>query len=101
MKRSESFDAYLSKQLENIKFAQGYILDLMEGADGLSLEEALRTTIRQMGVKEFCERVKMRKQNVNDFLSEQRKLKRETLDEFLKPFGLRTKVIVEKAPRVG
>ena len=97
MKRSRSFDAYLSKQLENIAFAQGYILDLMEGEDGLSLEEALRTTIRQMGVKEFCERAQMRKQNVNDFLTEQRNLKRETIDAFLKPFGLRTRIIVEKA----
>ena len=97
MKRSSSFDAYLSKQLENIAFAQGYILDLMEGEDGLSLEEALRTTIRQMGVKEFCERAQMRKQNVNDFLTEQRNLKRETIDAFLKPFGLRTRIIVEKA----
>ncbi len=97
MKRSSSFDAYLSKQLEDIAFAQGYILDLMEGEDGLSLEEALRTTIRQMGVKEFCERAQMRKQNVNDFLTEQRNLKRETIDAFLKPFGLRTRIIVEKA----
>ena len=97
MKRSSSFDVYLSKQLEDITFAQGYILDLMEGEDGLSLEEALRTTIRQMGVKEFCERAQMRKQNVNDFLAEQRNLKRETIDAFLKPFGLRTRIIVEKA----
>ena len=97
MKRSSSFDAYLSQQLENIEFAQGYILDLMEGDDGLSLEEALRITIRQMGVKEFCERTQMRKQNVNDFLVEQRNLKRETLDAFLKPFGLKTRLVVEKA----
>lgn len=97
MKRSSSFDAYLSKQLEDIAFAQGYILDLIEGEDGLSLEEALRTTIRQMGVKEFCERTQMRKQNVNDFLNETRKLKRETLDAFLRPFGLRTRIVVEKA----
>jgi hypothetical protein len=97
MKRNSSFDAYLSKQLEDIAFAQGYVLDLMEGEDGLTLEEALRTTIRQMGVKEFCERAEMRKQNVNDFLNETRKLKRETLDAFLKPFGLRTRIIAEKA----
>jgi DNA-binding phage protein len=97
MRRNSSFDAYLSQQLENIKFAQGYLLNLIEGEEGLSLEEALRVTIRQMGVKEFCERTQMRKQNVNDFLSEKRNLKRETLDAFLKPFGLRTRVIVEKA----
>ncbi len=97
MKRSSSFDAYLSKQLEDIAFAQGYVLDLMEGEDGLSLEDALRITIRQMGVKEFCERAEMRKQNVNDFLNETRKLKRETLDAFLKPFGLRTRIVAEKA----
>ena len=83
--------------MEDIGFAQGYILDLMEGEDGFSLEEALRTTIRQMGVKEFCERTQMRKQNVNDFLTEQRNLKGETLDTFLKPFGLRTRIVVEKA----
>ena len=97
MKRNSSFDSYLSQQLENIKFAQGYMMDLIDGDDGLSLEEALRTTIRQMGVKEFCKRAEMRKQNVNDFLVGQRKLKRETLDAFLKPFGLKTRLVVAKA----
>ena len=97
MKRSNSFDSYLSGQLENRAFAQGFVLDLMEGKDGLSLEEALRTTIRMMGIKEFCERAQLRKQNVNDFLNGSRTLKKETIDSFLKPFGLRTRIVVEKA----
>ena len=63
----------------------------------LLLEEALHLTIEAMGVKEFCELSGLLKSNVNDFLKGRRKLKPETLGAFLEPFGLRTRVIVEKA----
>ena len=97
MYRNSSFDQDLSAKLQDPEFAQGYILTLIEGEEGLPLEEALRQTIERMGVTEFCERSKMRKQNVNELVKGKRRPKPESLDAFLKPFRLRTKVIVEKA----
>ena len=97
MYRNSEFNEDLSNELRSPKFAQGFLLDLMEGEEGLSVEDALRQTIARMGVKEFCDRSGLRKQNVNDFIQGRRKLKPETLDAFLKPFRLKTRVVVEKA----
>ncbi|MBI3534456.1 MAG: hypothetical protein HY072_03075 [Deltaproteobacteria bacterium] len=97
MYRNSLFDQDLSKKLQDPKFSKGFILNLMEGDDGLTLQEALRQTIERMGVKEFCKYSSMRKQNVNDFVKGRRKLKLETLDEFLKPFHLKTTLILEEA----
>ncbi|MFL5813958.1 MAG: DNA-binding protein [Bdellovibrionia bacterium] len=97
MYRNNSYDEDLAKDLRDPEFAQGFLLDLIEGKDGLELDEALRLTIQKMGVVEFCSRAKMSKQNVNSFLKAKRNVKPETLDALLKPFGLRTKLVVEKA----
>ena len=97
MYRNSSYDEDLSKELLNSEFAQGFLLTLMEGEEGLSLAAALRHTIERMGVKELCTKAKMRMQNVNDFIKGRRKPKPDSLDAFLKPFGLRTRIVVEKA----
>ena len=55
----------------------------------MSVEDSLRFTIRRMGVAEFSRLAKEKKQNVDKFLSGERNLKRETLDKYLEPFGLR------------
>jgi DNA-binding phage protein len=97
MYRNSSYDEDLAKELRDLEFAQGFLVDLIEGKDGLELEEALRLTIQKMGVVEFCSRAKMSKQNVNSFLKSKRNVKPETLDALLKPFGLKTKIGVERA----
>jgi DNA-binding phage protein len=97
MYRNKSYDKDLSVKLQDREFAQGFFLTLMEGDEGLSLEDALRTTIQRMGVKEFCEKTDTRIQNINDFLKKRRKLKPDTLDAFLKPLGLKLKWSVERA----
>lgn len=97
MYRNSSYDEDLSAKLRDRKYAQEFFLTLMEGEEGLSLEDALRTVIQSMGVKEFCTKTHTRMQNVNDFLKKKRKLKPESLDALLKPFGLKLKLMVEKA----
>ena len=97
MYRNSSYDEDLARELQDFEFAQGFLLTLMEGEEGLSLEKALRHTIQRMGIKEFCELAQIPMPNVMEFLSGKRKLKPETLDRYLHPFGLRTRVIVEKA----
>ena len=97
MYRNNSYEEDLAKSLRNRVAAQAFLLGLMEGEDGLDLESALKHTIKRMGVKEFCERAGVAMPNVMNFIRGKRKLKPESLDVFLKPFGLRTKIVVEKA----
>jgi hypothetical protein len=97
MYRNNSYEANLAKELQNPKAAQVFLLALMEGDDGLSVEEALKHTIRRMGVKEFSVRARVAMPNVMNFLRGQRKLKPESLDVFLKPFRLRTRLVLERA----
>ena len=69
----------------------------MEGEEALSAEDALRETISRMGVKEFSELAGVAPSNVVDFLRGKRNPKPETLDTYLRPFGLKTKIVLEKA----
>lgn len=97
MYRNSSYEESLAKELKDREFAQGFILDLLKGPDGLTIEQALRHTIQRMGVAEYCARTKKTKQYVNNFLTSKRPIKPETLDAFLKPFGLRIRLVAEKA----
>lgn len=96
MRRTSDFNAEMSERLSRSKkFRQSYILDYIEN-DGLSVEDALRQTIGDMGVNEFSDLSSLPKQLISSFRSGNRKLKPESLDAFLEPFGLKTKIIVEK-----
>lgn len=54
MRRTRNYDEDLSNQLRDPEFAKAFILGLMEGDEGMSLENALRHTIEVMGIKKFC-----------------------------------------------
>jgi DNA-binding phage protein len=97
MRRTDNYDHELSEKLQNMRFAQAYIEALMEDEDGLSVEDALRHTIERMGVKEFSEAAGVPSPNVQEFLKGKRKLKPETLDMYLRPFGLKTRIVLERA----
>ena len=57
--------------------------------------EALKFTIRKMGLKEFCEISGLSKQNLNKFLNSQFP-KKNTIDGLLAHFGLKSELIVKK-----
>lgn len=97
MNRNKSYDAELSEKLQKVKFAQGYITALMDGDEGLSVEMALKHTIERMGIKEFVKLAKIPQPNVSEFLKGKRKLKPETINDYLKPFKLKAKLVLEKA----
>ena len=96
MYRNKSFDENLSRELKNIKFAREFLISLMEGKESYSLEEALRIVISKMGIKEYCDLAKVALPNIVNFIKGKRRPKPETLDFLLKPFGLKTKIILEK-----
>lgn len=65
-----------------------------DGVEPLPLFDALKIAIGRMGVTEFAELVRMERSSVSRILSQSTIPKVETLDRFLKPFGLRVKLDV-------
>lgn len=97
MRRTKNYNEELSLRLQKPSYAQKFITALMEGEEGLSAEDALRHTIQIMGVKEFSKLTSVPSSNIVAFLKGRRNLKPETLDELLRPFNLRTRIVFEKA----
>jgi DNA-binding phage protein len=97
MFRSNAYDEKISDKLHNPEFAQEYLLGLVNDKDeSLDIEDALRFTIKRMGVTEFANLVQESKSNVGNFLNGSRKLKEDTLNKYLAPFGLKIKKILEE-----
>lgn len=91
MHRSNSFNERFSKEIRKPKYARAFILELLENKDEpMQLEEALRLVARKMGTTDFADLVGERVQNIHGFIEGNRHPKRETLDKFLRPFGLQT-----------
>ncbi|MCB9027136.1 MAG: hypothetical protein H6625_12505 [Bdellovibrionaceae bacterium] len=93
--RTESFDAYLSEQLQNPEMAKEFLLSSMEGEDSLNLIDALKRTISCMGIKEFSEISGIHRHSISRMLSQDDIPKIETLNNYLAPFHLRVKIQVE------
>ena len=70
-------------------------LDLIEGDDGLSPLDALRHTIRRMGVKEFSEAAKVPYESVCRMLESDSIPKIATLNRYFAFFGLKVKIVLE------
>jgi DNA-binding phage protein len=97
MHRSNSYNERFSRDIRNPKYARKYIQELLENQDNpLSVEEVLRLIATKMGMTEFAEFVGERVQNINKFIKGERYPKRETLDKFLRPFGLETVLSVKE-----
>ena len=81
MYRSNSYDEDFSKDMQDPVARREYLLALIHDEDEpMSVEEALRFTIRRMGTVEFADLAGEKKQNV---------------DKYLEPFGLRTVIDVK------
>ncbi len=97
--RTKNFDEYLSEQLQDYDYRREYLLQLMTTVDdeeGLSLFDALKETVNTMGVTEFSDLVGMERSGISRLLSQEHLPKVETLDRLLVPFGLKTRIGVEK-----
>lgn len=95
MNRDSSYDKKLANELQNREFAKDFLIGLMEGEEGLSPIEALKHTIRRMGIKEFAEFSGIPEKSISRMLHSDLTPKVDTLDEYLAPFGLRTKITLE------
>ena len=98
MYRNNAYDEDLAKEFADVDFAQEYLLSLVNDKDEpMTIEEALRFTIPRIGVSEFAKKIGKSKSDVDKFLREERKPKPETLEEYLKPFHLKARMVLEKA----
>ena len=96
MFRNSSYDRILAKELQDPEFAKEFLMGLMEGEEGLLLLDSLKHTIRRMGIKEFAEMSGIPQKSISRMLHCETIPKIETLDEYLAPFGLRTKIGLEE-----
>ena len=93
MKRASSFDLKFSQDIRDPEFAQSYFTSLVDDPDEpLSVADALRLTIKQMGITDFANLVGVSPPTIHEFAHSKLSPKPETLDRFLKPFGLKTKI---------
>jgi len=96
MHRSNSYNERFSNEIQNPKYARAYISELLSNPDEpMTLEEVLRLIAKKMGTTEFAEFVGERVQNIDKFIKGHRHPKRETLDKYLRPFGLETFLTVK------
>ena len=98
MYRTSSYDEDVCRNMRDPEFARGYFLLQMNFPDEepMTIEQTLIWVIKRMGTTDFANLIGERKQTIDKFLKGERKPKRETLDKFLKPFGLRTVLSVEE-----
>ena len=70
--RHKSYDSVLAQKFENPKYAQLYLINIIK-KEKLHLDEALRETIKAMGLKSFSDKSGLSIQAVSDFVAERQK----------------------------
>ena len=93
--RNKSYDEVLAGKFENLEYAQGYLLDIVEN-EGLSVDEALRETIKAMGLQNFADKSELSIQGVSDFVAKRHKWSSDKLSKTIgKVFKLKVKLTIE------
>jgi len=93
--RNKSYDEVLAKKFENRDYAKGYLLNIVE-SEGLSVEEALRETIKAMGLQSFSDKSELSIQAVSDFVSKRQKWSTDKLTKHIaEVFNLKVKLALE------
>ena len=81
--RNKNYDEVLAKKFKNQAYAQGYLINIIK-QEKLSVEEALRETIKAMGLKNFADKSGLSIQAVSDFVSKRNKWSMEKLVTHIK-----------------
>ena len=96
MHRTDGYDKMASETLMKSQAArQEFLLSLINDHD-MEPEEALKEAILTMGQTEFSTLVDMSVGRIGDFIKGRRKLKYESFNALLHPFGLQAKIVLEK-----
>jgi hypothetical protein len=93
--RNKSYNEILASKFENLEYAQGYLLNIVESEE-LSIEEALRETIKAMGLQNFADKAELSIQGVSDFVSKRHKWSTEKISKLIcKVFQLKVRTTLE------
>ena len=92
--RNKSYDEIMAQKFESLSYAQGYLINIVE-EEQLSVEEALRETIKAMGLQEFSNKSGISIQGVSDFVAERHNWSTDKLAKTIKKvFKLQVKLAV-------
>lgn len=86
-KRSRDWNEGLAHDLRNREFMREFVLALLD--EGFTLQQALGKTIRAYGVKEYAAKAKMPSSNVVRVVDGRHSPTQATLEQLLRPIGLR------------
>lgn len=93
--RHKDFNKLVAQEFEDLGFAQSYITNLINN-EGLSLEDALRESIKSMGLQAFSEKAEISISYVSDFVNKRRKWSTDNLIKYIEQtFDLKIKIRVE------
>lgn len=95
--RHKDFNELVAKEFENLGFAQAYITNLINN-EHLSLEDALRESIKSMGLQTFAEKAGISISYVSDFVNKRRKWSTDNLIKYISQvFQLKVKLKIDTA----
>jgi DNA-binding phage protein len=84
--RSTDWNEYVSKELKDMDFAQGFLLSLLEEGD--DLQTALGRLVRIYGVKEYAKLVDMEESAIQRAVNPNHNPTKGTLEKILAPLKL-------------
>lgn len=94
--RHKDFNELVAKEFEDLGFAQSYIINLINN-EGLSLEKALRESIKSMGLQAFADKAKISISYVSDFVNKRRNWSTDNLIKYIEQvFELKVKMSIKK-----
>ena len=94
--RHKDFNELIAKQFEDLGFSQAYITNLINNEE-LSFEEALRESIKAMGLQNFAKKAEISVSYVSDFVNMRRKWSTDNLIKYTESvFKLKLKITLTK-----
>ena len=100
--RHKNYDKALAQKFENSKYAQLYLISIIK-KEKLSLDEALRETIKAMGLKSFSDKSGLSIQAVSEFVAKRQKWSMDKILNHIKGvFKLKVKLKLSlELPKTG
>ncbi|MBC6415624.1 MAG: hypothetical protein GDA46_04450 [Bdellovibrionales bacterium] len=93
--RYKSYDKVLAQKFKNSKYACLYLMNIIK-KEKLSLEDALRETIKAMGLKSFSNKSGLSIQAVSDFVAKRKKWSMNKISNHIENvFKLKVKLSLE------
>lgn len=94
--RHESYNEEIAKKFQSPKYAQEYLFNTFNHGE-CSIDEAVRTSIKAMGLKSFSDKSGLSIQAVSDFVSKRQKWSTDKLIKIIDlVFKLKVKLSFEK-----